>query len=107
MRRVIFGAHTGYAGMDGWDCAVYPDGTPDDEISEDAWQFGLNNAEMYGIYHSPEMCDVEDESDMDSDQYSDNIDGWFEDYDPEKHDGHAHSGSWEAEFLRLEGQFNK
>lgn len=57
-----------------------------------------NHAEMYGIY--PENCrpDDLDEEDDDGDSYSDNIEGYFEDYDPEKHDGLRVGGdeSWEV-----------
>jgi hypothetical protein len=42
---------------------------------------------MYGIYPREEYADTED-FDEDSESYSDSIEGWFEDYNPDKHDGH-------------------
>lgn len=46
---------------------------------------------MYGIY--PESGRGEDEED--SDDYSDDINGWFELYDPEQHDGLRVGTEWQ------------
>lgn len=52
-------------------------------LDGDAWEFAVNNAEMYGVYPYPEDLD----EDEDTEEYSDNIEGYWEDYDPEEHDG--------------------
>ena len=89
MRKIVIRMDAGYAGMDGTEFVLVPDDMTNDALSEYAYQRGLAHAEMYGIYPEadrPEDEDGEDDS-WDSDDYSDNIEGWWEDYDPEKHDG--------------------
>lgn len=91
MRKIVFTSHTGYCGMDGHDFDVYPDDVSDEELDTIAYEYALQNAESFGIY--PVEWNDEDEDEdaggarFDSDKYSENIDGWWEDYDPEKHDG--------------------
>lgn len=87
MRKIIFFAHTGYAGMDSVDNGLYPDDVTDEELNDDAWHHALDNAEAYGIYPTPDDFEYDEDEDDYGDQYSDNIEGWWEDYDPEKHDG--------------------
>lgn len=99
MRKIVIGMDAGFAGTDAWEFYEVPDGVTEEEMSEYAWQRGVQHAEMYGVYP---RCEYEgdpeiDEEELDSDSYSDNIEGWWEDYDPEKHDGHSHTGTphWE------------
>lgn len=62
----------------------------DNNMDDEAWIAAVQFAESYGIY--PE-CDRPEDSDPDEDdqygsgEYSENIEGWWEEYDPEKHDG--------------------
>ncbi len=78
-----------------------------DSLSSYAWEAAVEFAEGYGIYpfsDQPEDWD-EDADDEDSyggrgDEYSEDIEGWFEEYDPEKHDGLRVGGSdWEWKTL--------
>ncbi len=89
MRKIIFFASTGSCGSDGNDAQAYDDDVTDEQINSDAHAFALENAEMYGIYPREDYENNEDYSDeeLDGDEYSSNIEGWWEDYDPEKHDG--------------------
>ena len=83
--RVIFGANAGQVGTDAYEFYVLTSDWPERQLSDEAWQFALTNAEMYGIYNRGDYSD--EEIDGDDDSYSDSIDGWFEIYDPEQHDG--------------------
>lgn len=87
MRKIYFKYSTGYCGMDAAEVADFPDNITDKELNDYAWEGALNNAEMYGIYPSDDvdMSDIDDDENGDS--YSDNIDGYWQEYDPEKHDG--------------------
>lgn len=60
------------------------------ELSDTIWQYALNHAEMYGIYPKSDMPEDYDEDDHDyrEDEYSDDIEGWLEPYDPDEHDGY-------------------
>ena len=68
----------------------------DEELLDMAWQCAKDHAEMYGVYPRNEYVDTED-FDEDDESYSDDIEGWWEDYDPEKHDGYRVGGdtSWQ------------
>lgn len=92
-KKMVLHLYAGFAGTDSAEFWLVPATATEEEINVVAWQSALNHAEMYGIY--PESERPEDEED--SDDYSDNIDGYFEDYDPEKHDGLRVSGddSWQ------------
>jgi hypothetical protein len=94
MRKIVLFLHTGYCGMDGHEFWEVPDTATDDELNELCWERAKENAEAYGIYPRDEYADEPDFEDCD--QYSDNIEGSFQDYDPEEHDGHRVGGdtSW-------------
>lgn len=104
MRKIIFHLSTGFAGMDATDNGSYPDDVTTEELDNDAWQRAIQHAESYGIYPDSDLEDISAEDydhlvqSGDADNYTDNIDGWWEDYDPEKHDGLvAGGGNWEWE----------
>jgi hypothetical protein len=57
-----------------------------EELDSIVWEMALDHAESYGYYPMEDAPDVfEDEED--EEQYTHNIEGWAELYDPEKHDG--------------------
>lgn len=79
--------------MDSTDNGTYPDDVTEEELNDDAWQMAIEHASSYGVYPETDLEGVSDE-DMaeleesgDIDNYTSNIDGWWEDYDPKKHDG--------------------
>lgn len=90
MRKIVIGMDTGLAGTDA--CLFYevPVTLTEEELNDLAWQCGKNHAEMYGTYPREEYDDIDEE---DEDSYSDNIEGWWEEYDPKKHDGHTVGGT--------------
>ena len=96
MRKIVINGDAGQCGTDFWEFWEVPDDTPEEELGDFAWQRGKDNAEMYGIYPADEYAGDE-EVDIDSDEYSDNIEGYWVDYDPKKHDGHTMTGTpkWE------------
>lgn len=84
-----------------WDAHQNP-GTEynSDTLAAYAWEAAVDFAESYGIYPmSAEPDDYDEDSDdspWGSDQYSEDISGWFELYDPEEHDGlRVGNGDWE------------
>lgn len=99
MRKIIFHLSTGFAGMDSTDNRTYPDDVTEEELDFDAWQLAVQHAESYGIYPESELEEMDDveldelSQSGDIDNYSSNIEGWWEDYDPEKHDMLA-VGEW-------------
>lgn len=95
MRKIVIGMDAGFAGTDAWEFYEVPVSITDEELNQFAWERAKDHAEMYGVYPREEYVGEEDYEDDDS--YSDNIEGWFEEYDPEKHDGHTMTGTphWE------------
>lgn len=92
--KIVVGTHTGYCGMDSWEFYKVNADSTDDERADFAYERGLDHAESYGIYPYPdEGVDDEDSEE----QYSHNIEGWWEPYDPQKHDRYRVGGdtSWE------------
>lgn len=93
MRKIYFTYNTGYVGMESHSVVEYDDEVTDEELDEDAWQGAIQNAESYGIYPDSDLDDYsqEDYDHMvqsgDIDSYSSGIEGSWEEYDAEKHDG--------------------
>ena len=96
MRKIAIGMDAGIAGTDAWEFYLVPESITEKELSDFAWQRAKDHAEMYSIYPREEYTDTE-AFDEDDESYSDNIEGWWEDYDSEKHDGHTMYGvvHWE------------
>lgn len=92
-RKIVFTYHVGYCGMDGYDFIEYPDDVTDAELDEAAWQGALANADMFGYYPEEDRPDDLDEDSEENDQYSSGIDGSWEDYNPEEHDGFSMNGT--------------
>ena len=93
MRKIVIGMDAGVAGTDAWEFYLVPVTVSERELADFAWERAKDHAEMYGIYPRGDY----EGDDEDGDSYSDNIEGWVEDYDPEKHDGHTMGGipHWE------------
>ena len=86
-KKMVLHLDAGFAGTDAAEFWKIPVNISENDLSNLALERALDHAEMYGIY--PENCRPEDfdEEDDGCDSYSDSIGGYFEDYDPEKHDG--------------------
>jgi len=66
-----------------------------DVLADACWQEAIQYAESYGVYPESDKPEEFDEDDDNGDVYTDNISGWLELYDPEKHDGlKAGGGDW-------------
>lgn len=83
--KVVFKAHAGQAGTDTADFFVLTRDMKDSELQDEANQFGYDHAESYGVYPSHQYKEEDIEEDPES--YSENIEGWYEIYNPEEHDG--------------------
>ena len=94
-KKMVLHLDAGFAGMNDAEFWKIPVNISTSALSNFAWERACNHAEMYGIY--PESCRPDDFDEEDEDSYSDNIEGYFEDYDPEKHDGLRVGGddSWQ------------
>ena len=103
MRKIVIGMSAGMCGTDAWEFYEVSKDLTDDQLGDFAWERGVNHAEMYGIYPRGEYADSEElsEEDLDSDSYSDDIEGYWEDYDPKKHDSHTMTGTpkWDTVYL--------
>ena len=71
----------------------------EEDLGDIAWQEGVQYAESYGIYPMSDLesmseAEIEEmEEDGSIDSYSDSIEGWWELYDSDKHDGHLIYGN--------------
>lgn len=54
---------------------LVPDDYTQDQLDDYAWDAAIDHAESYGIY-------------LDDDEDSGDIEGWWEEYDSDTHDGH-------------------
>ena len=102
-RLIVVRMFAGFAGTDGADFYSVDPGMSQQDLEDFAWQCGKDHAEMYGVYPREEYldCDEVSDEDLDSESYSDNIEGWFEDYDPEKHDGLVVGCGGEPKFMEI------
>jgi len=93
MRKIIFFLSAGFAGMDAHESEVYPDDVTNEELDDESWERAVQHAETYGIYPEADLEYISDEGlkeleeSGEIDNYTHNIEGWWEDYVPEKHDG--------------------
>ena len=74
-----------FASVGAEDCTAYilESDYTESELEDIAWQEGVQYAESYGIY--PPHDDIEDD---DENEYSEDIEGYWELYDSTKHDDH-------------------
>ena len=56
-KMLIVGMNAGMAGTDAHDILLAMPGDTEKDIGGEAWQMGLNHAEMYGVYPSHEEPD--------------------------------------------------
>lgn len=74
-------------GMDRNEFVLVPVDMTEAELSDYAWQEALDWAQSYGLEPDSHREFYSEENCPDDESFTDDIDGWFEDYDPELHDG--------------------
>lgn len=82
MRKLVLKVTAGPC-MNSAEAYLVPKSITQAELDDYAWERAVEFAEMYGL--EPRDWAPEDEED-DFDSYSDDIEGWFEEYDAKKHD---------------------
>ena len=102
--KIVIGMDAGMAGTDAIEAYELLSDYTEDQLSDIAWARGLDHAELYGVYplSDLEAMSEEDLVDVDEDDYNDNIEGWWELYDAEKHDAQCMRGyDTEVHFNKL------
>lgn len=97
MRKIILQGAAKTVGTDFAEAVAFHDDVTEDQLDKAAWEASIENAEMYGWSYtgSDELVDDEDDYISDSE-----LDYYWEDYDPEKHDGlRIGGGSFEGDFV--------
>ena len=79
-KKIVVHLSTGYCGMDAHEFYEINADATEDDITEFCWELALDNAAAYGIYPAEEIMQ---DDDID---FSYNISGYYEDYNPEEHD---------------------
>ena len=90
-KRMVMRATAG-VGMGAVEFLLVPVGISEDELNDYAWQSAVQLAESYGLEPDTnrgfynEDAEREEDDEFDN-RFTNDIDGRFEDYDPEEHDG--------------------
>jgi hypothetical protein len=90
--KIVIGMNAGMCGTDQMNAHILSRDYTSEELENIAWQAGLDHAAMYSVYPTCDMPDDYDEEENDGDEYNDNIEGWWELYDEEKHEGSCSYG---------------
>ena len=85
VRRVVFFASLG-AGAELAEGFEFTNTVSNLDLDELAWQYGVSFAESYGVYE-PSEDDPEDVGEGLHGYTWDDVEGYWEEYNPEKHDG--------------------
>jgi len=95
MKKIVIHCTTTTGGTDSWEFFEVPNDYSGSSLDSLANECALGNAEMYGIYPPSDSYDEFDNGEPvedDNDSTDDNIEGYWELYDAEKHDGHTMTG---------------
>ena len=90
MRKIVICMSAGMAGTDNYEFWEFPDSVTEETLSAFAWECGVQWADSFGIYPNAEYTD--EEVDADPESYSDDIEGYWENYNSEEHNGHTMTG---------------
>jgi hypothetical protein len=98
MRKIVIGLYAGCVGTESWEFWLVPEHISDSELNEAVWHRAIEYAEGYGMYYLPYYEDELSEEELDSDSYTNDIEGWWHNYDPIKHDRYTIGGApnWET-----------
>lgn len=82
-------------GMNSAEFWLVPVDTPQEYLDAWAWQEAIQFAQGYGIQDGADRPHYasEEEEEQDTTEYSDDISGWFEPYNSERHDGLSMTGT--------------
>ncbi len=91
-KKMVLRLDAGFAGTDSAEFWLVPINVTQDQLDDEAWERAKSHAEMYGVYPESERPEDEDEDEENGwggggESYTDNIEGYFEDYNPDEHDG--------------------
>ena len=103
MRKMVLRLSAG-VGMDSAEFLLVPTIMSEEELSNYAWEAAVNFGQMYGLEpeSSRQYYSEEEEEDEDFDaMFTDDIGGYFEEYNPEKHDGLVVGSFSEPEFRNM------
>lgn len=82
MRKIVFEMTAGFAGMNDQRLVIFDDNPTNTALNEIANELANDFAESYGIEPYP---DDYNEDEDDASTYSDNIEGWWVEYNEELH----------------------
>lgn len=101
--KIVIGMHAGMAGTDSMEAYILERDFTEKDLEDFAWELGIDHADSYGVYPASDLDNLSEEEleEIDENDYSDNIEGWWELYDSDKHDGHVMYGN------QQEVHFNK
>ena len=85
MRKLVLFLECG-VGTKTAEAYLVPDDVTQKELDDFSWQRACEHADMYGIYPRSDQPEDFDEEEDKGDSYSDDIEGWWEEY-TEEHDG--------------------
>lgn len=86
MRKIYVHCSTGYCGSDLNECIEVPEDMSDGNISAIVGGMTVENAQSYGYEEHPVDCDCEECVENGGSAYSnDQAEGYWEDWDEEKH----------------------
>lgn len=100
MRKIIFRGSGKTVGTDFAEAQLVPDNITDEQLSQYAYDISVENAQMYGW----DLVDDYSENEYEHEVTSDDLEYYWEEYDPEEHDGlRIGGGSFEDTFaLQME-----
>lgn len=92
-RKVVFFASLG-PGADMAEGFIFSDNVTNEELDNQAWEYGVSHAEMYGVYcPDPDPENEDDEGEGLHGYTWDDVEGYWEEYNAEKHDGQITYGA--------------
>jgi hypothetical protein len=99
MRKIIgFFSNSKAVGMDGVEAFLFADNTSDDDIFKEVYHASCEWVENWFTL----VDECSDDEDDDKTIFPEEVEAWWEDYDPEKHDClKAGGGSFTEDFERL------
>lgn len=96
MRKLVLFLECG-VGTKTAEAYLVPDDVSQKILDDYSWQRACEHADMYGVYPRSDQPEDRDEED-EGDSYSDDIEGWWEEYTEEHDDelifGHNQSFTW-------------